>query len=543
MKRRLFLQGIGGAALAAPFLSSLQRPARAQEMSPPRRLVIFYTNNGCLTNRWFPPIDSGNGPITASSLETPQADGKPRTLAALAPLSPKLLFPRGLAMPINGFNNKVDDTAYFDPHDQGMGSKLTCAPIETVGTSHYALSHSLDWEVARLFNQGAGKEPLVLSVSGFGNGVKQIVSYSASREPKAPTTNARTVYSSLTGLFSGEETEADYRVKRGESIIDLVSDDLNAFKKLNMSSADHKKVDDWLSLLRETEGRVIPAACTRDAATALGVTDAELTAAGYGNGGFPGGGGGGGSATAWTLGSEMMIRLIALTMMCDGNRSIILQWPGFATFNWDDINHTYDHHGLSHRNGTNNGGGECVSGVLEQLHQIDLWYAGRYAKLVQTIDSIQEEGPAGTSMLDNSAVMWLPELSDGNAHNNNNLPIVIAGSAGGYLKQGVSVNIGNLTGNNLMGNSEATCADGGQNEGNTGSSGGTVPLNKLYVTLINALGAGTPGWTPIDSFGISDAVAVGFGGAGPSFTTDGNGTVIDGPGIASPGEIDAIKAG
>ena len=48
----------------------------------------------------------------------------------------------------------------------------------------------------------------------------------------------------------------------------------------------------------------------------------------------------------------MMIELIALTMMCDANRVIILQWPGFVTFNFDGIAHMYDHHGLSHRNGT-----------------------------------------------------------------------------------------------------------------------------------------------------------------------------------------------
>jgi hypothetical protein len=541
MNRRLFLRGIGGAALAAPFLNSWGRSARAQEAVSPKRLVIFYTNNGCLTNRWFPDIANGEGAVTAASLETVQADGKPRTLAPLAPFASKLLFPRGLAMPIGGFNNSVDGTAYFDPHDQAMGTKLTCAPIETVGTSHYALSHSLDWEVARLFNQGAGKEPLVLSVAGAGSGVKQIASYSASREVRQPTTNARTVYSSLTGLFStGTETEADYRVKRGESIIDIVSDDLTAFKSRNMSGADQKKIDDWLSLLRETEVRVIPAACTEDAAIALGITDAALTEAGYssGGGGFPGGGFGGG-ATAWTLGSEMMIRLIALSMMCDSNRSILLQYPGYATFAWDGIEHTHDHHGLSHRNGSADVGGTCVSGVLEQIHEIDRWYAGKYAKLVEVIDSIEE---GGGTMLDNSAVMWLPELADGNAHNINNLPIVIAGSAGGYLKQGLSVNVAG--GNLATGNSEASCTDGStsENSGNTGSQGGTVPLNKLYVTLINALGAGIPDFVPVDRFGVSDAVSAGFGGSGPSFTTDGNGTVTDGPGITNPGELDTIKA-
>ena len=55
MKRRHFLKGVAGASLAAPFLSSLApRTARAADSDGPQRLVIFYTHNGCLTNRWFP---------------------------------------------------------------------------------------------------------------------------------------------------------------------------------------------------------------------------------------------------------------------------------------------------------------------------------------------------------------------------------------------------------------------------------------------------------------------------------------------------------
>src|SRR5262249_42275149 len=114
MNRRIFLRGVAGAALAAPFLSSLgPRRARAQA-KPPTRLVIFYTNNGVLTNRWFPTV--ANGPIDANSF--------PGTLKPLAPFAPKLLFPRGLGMYPRGAY-QVNGKSYFDPHDQGMGSKLT----------------------------------------------------------------------------------------------------------------------------------------------------------------------------------------------------------------------------------------------------------------------------------------------------------------------------------------------------------------------------------------------------------------------------------
>ena len=59
MKRRVFLKGVGGVALAAPFLHSVhEQEAKAQSTpaTPPKRLVIFFTHNGCLTNRWFPKV-------------------------------------------------------------------------------------------------------------------------------------------------------------------------------------------------------------------------------------------------------------------------------------------------------------------------------------------------------------------------------------------------------------------------------------------------------------------------------------------------------
>jgi hypothetical protein len=225
--------------------------------------------------------------------------------------------------------------------------------------------------------------------------------------------------------------------------------------------------------------------------------------------------------TAMTLGAEMMFKLIALTMMCDANRVIMLQWPGFGyTFNWDGITHEYSHHGLSHRNGDDDTTqGTCLAGVIEQLGAIDRWYAGRYAQLVGLIDSITE---GDRTMLDNSAVMWLPELGDGARHQDNNLPIVIAGSAGGYLKQGISINVeGTEIG---TGNSEASCSGG---DGSTISNdfrsdrNGNVPLNKLYATLLNAMGA-TDNGLPFESFGLWDN--------------------NDAEGITNPGELSQLKA-
>jgi hypothetical protein len=507
VKRRLFLRGAAGAALAAPFLHSLRKPAHAQDVANnPRRMVIFYTQNGCLTNRWFPTVE--DGAIDASSLSG-------TTLAGLSDYADRMLFPRGLAMFPKGQIN-----GYFDPHDQGMGSKLTAASIDPEG-DHWALGRSLDHVAADYVNPGT-TGPLVLSVGNVFANVKGIISYTGAQEPYSPETRPTNVYNTLTGLFGSGSTadspatEADYRVTQGNSIIDLVRDDLDTLRRLNMSGNDQRKVDDWLSLLRETEVAVVSAACNADNAAALGITDDAVNTAsgGGGDGGF--GGGFVDTATAFTVGGDMMLRLIALSMVCDANRSIIMQWPGFVTFNWDGIQHDYDHHGLSHRVGSAAVGGACVDGVIEMINQIDQWYAGRYAQLVQLVDSIPE---GDGTMLDNSAVMWLPELADGNAHNNNNLPIAIAGSLGGYLKQGVSVNVDSRELG--TGNSEASCQNPGDEVGfNTGSNTGNVPLNKLYVTLLNGLGA-TDNGAPVQSFGLWDS------------NTEG---------ISNPGELDLLKA-
>jgi uncharacterized protein DUF1552 len=492
VKRRTILKGLGGAALAAPFLSSLHTPAKAAAPTVPKRLVMFYTNNGCIVPKWGPTAPETGALDPATFAGT--------TLEWVGPLASKLLIPRGLAMFPRG-NVAVDGVTYFDPHDQGMGSKLTAGPIDPAA-EHYALNRSLDHVAAELVNPGT-KTPLVLSVGrSFGSNVKQIVSYSAPKTPYPAESSPKNVYTSLTGLFqTGGMSPADYRVTQGNSIIDLVRGDLDALKRQPMSTADQKRIDDWLTLLRETERPIVSAACNAENATALGITDAAITAAtGSGRGGVD-------TGTAFVQGGDMMIKLIALTMMCDANRVIIMQWPGFVTFNFDGIAHMYDHHGLSHRNGTNAVGGDPIPGVEDMIFEIDRWYGKRYGTLVNLINSITEG--EGTTMLDNSAVMWLPELSDGNAHNNDKLPIVIAGSMGGYFKQGQAVKLDMAT------------TGGGRGGGGFGSGG--VPLNKLYAMLLNGLGAKDPATSlPFTTFGTTDNNTVGT--------------------ITNPGEFAELKA-
>ena len=95
-------------------------------------------------------------------------------------------------------------------------------------------------------------------------------------------------------------------------------------------------------------------------------------------------------------------------------------------------------HSLSHRLDNAGMSGSCLPNALTMLQQVDDFYTQKFANLVKLLDEIPE---GDGSVLDNSATIWFNEMSDGNAHNLNNAPIIQAGSAGGYFKTGWIINV------------------------------------------------------------------------------------------------------
>lgn len=99
LNRRVFLKGLGGAVVAAPFLGSVgQRGVRAASVQPPARLIAMFTHYGCLTNRFFP--EKSHGELAAADLE-------PTTLAPLAPFAKKLLLPRGIRAAVHARKSRL----------------------------------------------------------------------------------------------------------------------------------------------------------------------------------------------------------------------------------------------------------------------------------------------------------------------------------------------------------------------------------------------------------------------------------------------------
>ena len=537
LNRRVFLRGLGGACVAAPFLESIApRGAKAESALPARRLILMFTHYGCVTNRFFPT--KSHGQLTAADLEA-------TSLAPLAPYASKLLMPRGIRA-MNQWSPKMDLGQGNDTHFH-VGSFFTCQPLTPNSNEPFGfdmmtrfppkpVGPSLDHVMARQLSP-EGK-PLLMLVGNRAETATGSVSYSAPETPFRGQGSSQ-IYASLTGLFqSGAPVSPDsYQAARGKSIVDLVQSDLETLARFDMSNDDRLKLEAWKALLDDT-GRLMPASCSQPSAAALSLTPEIATAANQGSGDR--------DALSSRVegtsidGADVYSNLAVLAALCNANPVIFLKYPGNHVFRGLGI--TLDSHAISHRLENASMTGTCVPGVLGMLSKVDDFYARKFAHLIQLLSSFDEG--AGT-LLDNTAAVWFQEQSDGAAHNLNNVPIVQAGGAGGYFKTGWAVNVDDGSATLSSGNSEAFCPgdstemiDGTKLLTGTDPSLANAPINKYFCNLMNALGvkAGDDGFPAeggageVTRFGMYDKTQDFIGGG------------TNPPTIHDPGEFSALRA-
>ena len=85
---------------------------------------------------------------------------------------------------------------------------------------------------------------------------------------------------------------------------------------------------------------------------------------------------------------------------------------------------------------------------MEKVAQIDQWYIQQFAKFLKKLEDTKDVD--GTSILHNSMIVYGCGNSDGNRHTHANLPVVVAGSAGGTFDAGRFVKAGGQPMSNLF---------------------------------------------------------------------------------------------
>jgi hypothetical protein len=493
----------------------------------------MFTHNGCLTNRWFPKISHGN--LTAD-------DYAETSLEALAPHAEKLLLPRG----IRAMNQWHPTLAYGqgnDPHLQVVGTYFTCVPVDPHSDDPYSFdvatkfdamptAPSLDHVCARQINDSG--VPLFLSISGQNDTPQSGISYSASKEPFS-LTPLTTAMAELTGLYQEGSPIAPptFEVARGNGVVDLVRDDLASLERYDMSTADRQKLELWKDLLHETVRTIAASHCGESYAASLGLSEDDVSAVHTGLGS---------DVTTQISDSldqaDLHSNLAVLSALCEHSRVTVLKYP--SNYVYRGLGLSIGSDSLAHRVGDAEIGGTCVVGVNDMIQTIDRYYAAKFAHLVGQLDAIDE---GDGTMLDNTAAVWFQEFSDGCALNLNNMPIIQAGSCGGYFKTGQAVNVDDGSPDLHRGNSEAVCLEDGADLDDNDAAGtppeiANAPINKYYCNLMNAIGvkAGEDGFpaeggdADVTHFGMYDR------------TEDFAGGGINPPLISDPGEFEDLRA-
>jgi len=524
LNRRIFLRGLGGAVVAAPFLGSLfERSARAS--AAPKRTLVMFTHYGHITNRWFPAKLDGD--LTAEDL-------KPTSLAPLAPFTKKLLMPRGIRS-MNEWTAENKGPGHGrgqgnDIHTQLSGSAFTCQPVtpnsdepfsfNTATKAAMPIGPSLDHVLAQqLSPQGT---PLLMNLAGLAKeGAQSAISYSAA-ETVFPALSAQQAFSQLTGLFvPGSPLNADsWALAKGKAITDLVRDDLSTLARKDMSKADKDKLAAWMELTNDLGKVGLRAECGQALAMKLGASQPIAV-------------GTGGDVITRKVSDSMdnadvYLAVAALAAACSENPVIFLKFPGGFVYSGLGVNSDTDL--LGHRVSNATMVGPCAPDVVSNLLKIDAYHALKFANLLRMLDSIPEgEG----TVLDNSVAVWMSDCSDGCARNLNNAPIIQAGSGGGFFKTGKIVDLDAASGatpEQMLGRSLAQCVDGTDMlaDGISQATGtdpkyGNAPVNKYFCSLMNAMGlkADVRGFPAKDGpasevthYGYSDRTEDFCGGAG-----------------------------
>jgi len=424
MNRRLVLTGIGGALLGLPWLESVRpRSAWAQASSTPPFAIFFRQANGVAaeqdTNevgrepeRFWP---TAPGRLSASTL----AD---RALAELVTHADRLLVVGNVNMA--NFN-------YGDGHARGALQLLTAQGpmVEGQGGNSEANGESLDHRIGRELN-GNGNDSLFL-YAGQGGGWLggPCISYRGPGNRRSAITEPLNAYQALTGgAISGTAPDAmgSRRTLRQRSINDLVRTQLRGLlARPELSSADRARLDLHLSSIRDVE---VSLACQLDAAT-------ERALSGAGDGLEDG------DNVLATARLHMDVAVLAVA--CGYTRSVAIQ-----VGNGNDNSTRYrdptsgnlmeNYHFISHRRQSNGDDGNIIAGSDLLHHEIDVQFAQAFAYMLDKLAAY--ELPSGT-LLDAGMAIWMNDLGNGPAHGARNCPVVVAGSAGGVLRQGEYVRV------------------------------------------------------------------------------------------------------
>ena len=387
--RRALLGSIGASAALAPFIPMLE--SQAGGTAAPKRLVLLFSPNGTLHERWAPTGTENDFQLR-------------EILAPLEDYKDQMCILDGLEVIRQGLG---------DGHQKGMaclwtGNQLNAGDFGggDGGSAGWAGAASIDQAIADRLGNVAAYRSLEFGVQNGGASNWSRMIYAGSDSPVAAENNPEAMFNRLFADLGVDTSELERIKAERRSVLDLVHADLESLQN-KYSSSDKAKVEAHLEAIREIEKR-------NDLATPT----CEPPMQDYGlnfdaNENFP-------------AVSRLMIDQMVMSLACDLTRVASLQWSRSVSqteFSWVGAGR---HHDLSHLGNEDNT-------MVTEITAINQWYAEEVKYLLDTMAAIPE---GDGTLLDNSLVVWGNELSRGNSHGNHPVPFVTFGSCGGAIQTG-----------------------------------------------------------------------------------------------------------
>jgi len=397
LSRRTMLRG-AGASLALPWLEAMMPSGASAAARAPVRMAVLYMPNGVREDMW-----------------TPEGEGQEFTLSPT--LQPLADLQSELIVATNLWNQSAKGG---EGHYIKTAGYLTCTTVsKTLGVDLNCHGISMDQLAAQRSGTQTPIPSLELGIAPVTTGVDTNVGYtrvygshiswSGPTSPVAKELNPRLVYERLLrstrpGIGSAKDDLL---------LLDEVQADARLLRE-KLGAADRQRLDEYLTGVRSVEERVGRAGKVRQTTwkPRTPITSAPPPEE---------------PPKQYAEHVRLMLDMIALSFQTDTTRIATFMFGNAVSnqnFSFVD-GVSGSHHSLSHHMND--------ADKLRQYQIINRWHVEQYGYLLRRLHSMKE---GGRSVLDNSMIVLGAGLRDGNKHDPHNLPVVVAGRAGGRLAAG-----------------------------------------------------------------------------------------------------------
>ncbi|HUR58939.1 MAG TPA: DUF1552 domain-containing protein [Opitutaceae bacterium] len=413
LNRRRFLRNLG-LCVSLPALETFSSRVLAAAAGParqvattatgaPLRTAFLYFPNGAIPAAWWPAEAGANFTLN-------------RSMAPLASVKSHLQVLGGLSC--------VSANAGADgggDHARANGTFLTGVRIKKTNGADFRAGVSADQVMAQQIGLLTPFRSLELSCDTILNVgscdtdyacvYQHNLSWSSPTMPLTPEVNPRQLFERMFGAGTPKERAENLVIRQQQkrSVLDYIQNDVRRLAG-EVSGRDRDKVDEYLTSVRDIEQRIHAAEQSRAARPQPNVDAPDA--------GIP---------ASYTDYVRLMFDMLHLAFQTDNTRVATFMIAGdgnnrdFAEIGVNDGHHNLSHHGNK-------------QDWIEKVEKIDLWYVTQLAYFLEKMEATKDVD--GNSLLHNPQIVYGCANSDGNRHSHTNLPIILAGRAGGTLTPG-----------------------------------------------------------------------------------------------------------